>query len=439
VDESVKVDVSDALMVLQYSVGKRSVLPLADVMKYKDDPQEIKVSSLWANRYQTTDEDGVVLQQSIQRLEERGIHTTLSSLDATEVADTIVNEYRAGKASADVYEVTLDMCRDIARQGAAANIFESSTLAKGQWFNNNPTAACRFGDKTYGVSPYPIGTAVGVFYNKDLLKQYCDEYDLYELFVKDEWTMDKFTQLITQCTVDINEDGKTDIYGFASDHKMVDYVINAHTGGFTKLEEGKVVPIFHNEDGSTAVKWCRDAYKELKAWMYRADQDDALQNFKKQEAAMLVMSMDYLVSNVSSLDFDAGFVCMPRGADQTKMSSNVHYESKVYVVPEIQKHRLDEIGYWLNGIAMANQGLFENRHNVMLEIGLDENSWQSYLWLANAQPDYSSGLSSTVRTEISSLATTTVPSPSHSWPKRLEQAAKVAEKELDKYYKPFYK
>jgi hypothetical protein len=126
-------------------------------------------------------------------------------------------------------------------------------------------------------------------------------------------------------------------------------------------------------------------------------------------------------------------------ADQTKMSSNVHYESKVYVVPEIQKHRLDEIGYWLNGIAMANQGLFENRHNVMLEIGLDENSWQSYLWLANAQPDYSSGLSSTVRSEISSLATTTVPSPSHSWPKRLEQAAKVAEKELDKYYKPFYK
>jgi hypothetical protein len=51
VDESGKVDVSDALMILQYSVGKRSVLPLADVMKYKDDPQEIKVSSLWANRW----------------------------------------------------------------------------------------------------------------------------------------------------------------------------------------------------------------------------------------------------------------------------------------------------------------------------------------------------------------------------------------------------
>lgn len=56
-----------------------------------------------------------------------------------------------------------------------------------------------------------------IWYNKDLLDQFGIEKRPYDLWKEGNWTWDEFFKMAKQLTVDTNNDGKVDIYGFASE------------------------------------------------------------------------------------------------------------------------------------------------------------------------------------------------------------------------------
>jgi hypothetical protein len=436
VDESGKVDVSDALMVLQYSVGKRSVLPLADAWKYVNDPQIVNVASVWASEYASTHRDGKVYEQATKQLANRGIyHDYIYTLDAETAAQTIVNEQLAGKAK-DVYEVTLDMCRDIARMGGAADIFASPSINK-QLFRNQATASVTFGGKVYGVARGNIHNPRGVLYNKELIARYAPDYDIMQLYKEGQWTFDKFAEIAVLCTKDTDGNGRTDIYGFTSNNNVIDMVINANAGGLATMVDGKVLSTFNTDAAGFAVEWCKDLYRYKKAWGYRADNVDACEDFTNQKAAMLVSYLECYPEIVPNADFAMEFVPMPKGPNQTEYIDTI-FDTRVYLVPTTKANRLDVIGHWLNGMAKTGDGVLENQLKELEEYGFSEESRNNYQWLVeHAKPDYSSAYSIKVRSQVWETVTTQVKHP-HTPAKMMKAMYKQAQKELDEYYGPLY-
>ncbi|MBO2517256.1 MAG: hypothetical protein CW338_08310, partial [Clostridiales bacterium] len=69
----------------------------------------------------------------------------------------------------------------------------------------------------YTVSTAKDGVGTVILFNKRICAEYgiSDEY-LYELQENREWTWDKCLELAKRCTVDTNNDGKIDIWGFGA-------------------------------------------------------------------------------------------------------------------------------------------------------------------------------------------------------------------------------
>lgn len=69
----------------------------------------------------------------------------------------------------------------------------------------------------YSLAPNSINTRDAIFWNKTLFDD-LGLPDLYELYENGEWTWDKMMEIADQATMDLNNDGETDVYGFAAEN-----------------------------------------------------------------------------------------------------------------------------------------------------------------------------------------------------------------------------
>ena len=421
VDASGAIDAADALMVLQFIVGKITEFPLkASTSEVIPQAKTITLATSRIESYNSPDEaTAAIWQAHLKDIKNRhSINTAVIPLDEKTAADTIYKEIMANASSADVYEVTPFICRQLIRKkGAAANLFASKTLNRAA-FQNAATQSVTFKGKAYGVG-LPIDTDdrfMGIIYNKDLVKQYAPDYDLEELYRQNKWDFDTFRAVANACTVDTDGNGKKDIYGITGNTQVINMAIIANTGGWAvKVEETVQATLCDN----TALEWCINLFRKDKCWLYKADLDLSLEQFKRGKAAMFVSFLpipDQWKALPDTASF--GLLPMPMGSDQDQYIST-SLDNHVYIVPITKTHRLD----------------YNRQH--LAYAGFDQTACETYSNIVGyAHPEFSGGvLSGTIVSEAHAYVT----SPCKCSPKLLLQNIKTkAQRECDEYYAPIY-
>ncbi len=392
----------------------------------------VSLASVWSNDYSQSH-----WQSTLNTMKTaQGITTNFVSLDANSATDTIVKGVMAGKTGADVYEVSLNMCRNIARKKAAANIYDSNTLDKSK-FNCGATQSVTFNGKAYGVTfASKSVNPMGVIYNKDLIKKYAPDYDLQALYKAKKWTFDAFQTLAKKCTHDTDGNGKSDIYGFTSNTNIIAMAISANAGGTALMNgSGRVEPTMCNNAGVAALEWCKTMFKTDKSWLFKADINSSVEEFAGGKAAMFVSYLAFFKNIASKADFQMGFVLMPMGPAQSNYINSV-YDASLYVVPKTSENRLDDIGQWLNGIAGVSNSLLNSNLSTLAKNGLDANGQDIYKWLVNnMSAEFSTGaFTSNISSQVDSSVTSASKSPTKVMPAIKAQA----QKELDDFYGPLY-
>ena len=396
---------------------------------------DIVLSSIFGESLVTAGESGKAWHSTFKNMERTGIYTTVAPLDVNSATDIIVKEVMAGKASADVFNVSLVMCRNIARKKAAANIYESKTLER-SLYDTAVTDSLTFGGKAFGVAfPAMSVNPMGVIYNKELIKKYAPDYDIIKLYNSKKWNFDSFQKLAKLCTVDTDGNGKTDIYGFTSNTNIIGMALTANAGGTALMKNGRVEATMCSDAGIAALEWCKAMFKNDKSWKYQGDIGACYTSFANGEAAMFVSYLHFYKEIAKKADFKFGFVLMPMGPDQKQYNNGV-YDGACFVVPNTKKDRLADIGLWLNGVASVSGKLINAQLVEYARNGLDSTSQSIYKWLVhNMTPEFSSGpFSGDVASAVDSSVTVASKSPA-----KIMNSIKIqAQKECDDYYGPLY-
>ncbi len=418
------VNALDALEMLRHSVKKPSAI----------EPLEITLQTVWGDTYTANTSQGKAWQSQLATVAvSYGIKTRVEPIAAESAADEFVKAVMAGKVMTDVAEVSLAMSRNIAKKKAAANLMDSKTLKK-SLCKSGATQSVTFNGQVYGFSSWAKNTNVmGILYNKELIKTYAPNVDIQALYKTKQWNFEAFEALAKRCTVDTDEDGKTDLYGVIANTNLMGMAVSANAGGTALMKNNRVEATFLNDEGIYALEWCKALYKTDKSWRYRADVKACAEEFAQGKAAMFA-SYVYFAQPVSqTADFEMGFVPMPIGPSQTEYINNV-YDAYVYVVPRTNVKRLDQIGFWLNGIADTWPLLNAANRQELASWGIDEDGQEAFVnFQRSSQPEFSTGaFSQTVANLYESLAT-------NVWSEnKLAILRRVAQQELDEYYGVFY-
>ncbi len=396
----------------------------------------ITLSTIWFDQYNGNDASAKAWQSTFKNMEtKQGIKTEFARLDASSATDTIVKDVMAGKAAADLFDVSLQMCRNIARKKAAANIYDSKTLKK-SLFKCGATESVTFGGKAYGVTfASKSVNPMGVIYNKDLIKKYSPETDIAKLYNEKKWTFEAFQNLAKKCTVDTDGDNKTDIHGFTSNTNIIGMALTSNAGGTALMKNGKVEATMCNAEGIAALEWCKQMFKTDRSWNYKGDINACADIFANGQAAMFVSYLGFYNQIATKANFNIGFVLMPIGPAQTDYINSV-YDAALYVVPKTNEKRLDDIGNWLNGIANVSGKLLNEQIRKLAKNGMDSTCQQIYKSLVNnMSAEFSTGaFSGNISSQVDSSVTAASKSPA----KVMAAIKSSAQKECDDFYGPMY-
>ena len=418
-----RIDAKDALEMLKYAVGKPNAIQ----------PMEIKLQTIWPDSYTANTPYATAWKTQLATADiSYGIKTNIEGIDPYTAVDTFAKGVLAGKVETDLIEVTLYTARMIAKQKVAANLYQSKTLNK-SLFRNGGTGGMTFDDRCYGVSLLANSSVpAGILYNKDLLKRYAPDVDIQDLYAKKDWTFDALRALANRCTVDVDEDGKIDLYGITSNNNIMGMAASSNTGGSAVMKNGRIEDVLFTQEGVDAMLWCKDLYKTDKSWRYRADLRTAIQEFAEEKAVMFA-AYGYMSQRVAeTADFEMGFVPMAIGPSQTDYVNN-SFDAAVYMVPKTNERRLNEVGIWLNGIADVSDALMKVRMEQLVESGVDAQGCKNYeKILRSATPDYSTGVygSGSIGSYVENMPSFT--------PERLVVVHQSVQQELDDFYASFY-
>ncbi len=396
----------------------------------------ITLSTIWYDSYNGEDASAKAWKSTFASMESKqGIKTEFARLDSASATDTIVKDVMAGKVTADVFDVSLAMCRNIARKKAAANIFASKTLNK-SLYDCGATESVTFNGKAYGVTfASKSVNPMGVIYNKELIKKYAPDVNIEKLYNEKKWTFDAFQALAKKCTIDTDGNGKSDIYGFTSNTNIIGMALTSNAGGTALMKNGKVEATMCNDEGIAALEWCKTMFKDDRSWNYKADINASVDVFANGQAAMFVSYLAFYNTIASKANFTLGFVLMPIGPDQTDYINSV-YDAALYVVPKTNEKRLDDIGNWLNGIANVSGKLLNEQIKKLAKNGMDSTCQKIYKSLVNnMSAEFSTGaFTSNVSSQVDSSVTAASKSPS----KVMNAIKSLAQKECDDFYGPMY-
>ncbi len=131
-----------------------------------------------------------------------------------------------------------------------------------EMWNKNAMDPWKYQGKNYTVSVSDDAPGTVILFNKRICASMgiTDEY-LYELQENREWTWDKLLELARKCTLDTNNDGATDIWGFGaygSAPVIAESFVYANGGQCVTVDENlKYTYALNTPEAIEAIEWCR--------------------------------------------------------------------------------------------------------------------------------------------------------------------------------------
>ena len=397
---------------------------------------EVKLITIYPEAYLSSTATANVWQTSLKTIEDKKHYkTNIDKLDPLSAVDVITKEVMAGKSSADVYDISLSMCRSLAKSKAVCNWLDSKTLDFSK-VQNGGTQAITFGKKCYGVALNGTsGVVAGIMYNKDLVAKYAPGYDLQKLYKENKWDFDTFREVAKLCTRDTDGDGKTDTYGVTSNTNIIGIMLTSNAGGTALMKNGRVEATMCNDAGIAALEFCKTLFKTDRSWKYYADIKDSVTMFSSGRSAMLATYLHFYTMVAPAANFKFDFVHAPMGPDYGKYVDGV-YDAGVFVVPKTNEKKLDTLGTWINHLTTISGKLLNIDAKNLAMNGFSNDAIEIFKWCKNnMQADFSTGaFTSAVASQVDNSVTSASKSPA----KVMNAIKSQAQAELDDFYANLY-
>ena len=203
------------------------------------------------------------------------------------------------------------------------------------WKDDDPKGNTLWGGKKYGLfggSEVPMG---GLWYNKTLLRR-ANLEDPADLVKQNKWTWDKFLDMCKKLTIDTDNDGTIDQWGYY-DVYLFENAIITNGGKFVDVSDPDS-PTFNidNDRDKRAIKWALDlvrTYKVVPAvgTVYNMELYDLFSNYK---AAFFTYTPAFGKQCVSrGMDPDElGYTYFPKGPDATDYALHAPTLNLLYAV-----------------------------------------------------------------------------------------------------------
>lgn len=130
------------------------------------------------------------------------------------------------------------------------------------------------GEYVYGMLAGATEQREGIYFNHRHLRDAGIEPDyIYDLQANNEWTFDKFTELLAKVQKDIDNDGIIDVWGITGDRDSLIFAAIASNGGelFGKDENGKMTVVANSDNTIEALNWVSDVYAN---YFYKGEPDE---------------------------------------------------------------------------------------------------------------------------------------------------------------------
>ncbi|MCL2772907.1 MAG: hypothetical protein FWD71_06115 [Oscillospiraceae bacterium] len=264
--------------------------------------------------------------------------------------ETAANKVVAKSVKAGDYSFDLLMTHMIDGANDAANgnfydleQFPNVDLSKPYW-NQGATYGCSIGNKLLeGLSDLSFSSNENVycmFFNKQLLQNYGVE-NPYQLVKDNQWTFDKFNDIIKVGTADLNGDGimdKNDQYGYISSCAMNflwaggSHIMTKDTGDIPALDFNtqQTVNIFNKAYDITNNEYTF----AVEEWF----QDPAIQMFSNGQG-VFYSSQLCRVNDLRAVNFDFGIVPYPKyDSSQDRYYSYVDGHASMMAIPLCLPH-----------------------------------------------------------------------------------------------------
>ncbi|MBR2409217.1 MAG: extracellular solute-binding protein [Lachnospiraceae bacterium] len=247
-------------------------------------------------------------------------------------------------------------------------------------WNSTVTDLMTFKNGIYGMAinndmdaPIPTAELYGVVYNKRLFEAAGLDPELpYTLQANGEWTWSKFKELCEQLTMDINEDGVTDIYAMCNDPDyLISQLVVSAGGQFIDVKNGRFVNTLASDEVLSALTYVNELY-DAGYDNYGYDENynwiDPNVVFQAGAAAMQFASSS-ITYQLPGMEDSIGFVCCPKpdGASSYQIKAE---PSCVAVIPAFYDAKT------ASDIAFA----YNLWTNPAPESEENEDAWKSLYW-----------------------------------------------------------
>lgn len=402
-------------------------IPSSTPSKEQPKPINIVFHSIYKEQYTGNTGLGKLWKDHFGKMAEQGILTSYANADPDTVVDTITKDVMAGRASADVFEVSLGLSHQLAVKKVLANVLDSKTLNQ-KAFDNGGTHSNTINGKTYGVALSANANVMMILYNKELVKKYAPDVDISALIAQNKWNYDTFRDLAKKCTVDIDGNGKIDVYAIASNSELIHGSVLANAGGYGVEQQGKITSTLAKYGkGYNALEFVKSLFKTDRTWKYFGTVENCVKYFSQEQEVMLAVSSRTVLEIAKELPFACGIAPLPT-EDQTT-AYNAVTNAQVFVIPKTKGNRIGDIGTWLNQVAKAENALF-----IKQTYGMQNEAAITYQrHLKNTTANYSEGaLSSQIFSMLESGVL------AHFHDKTYQVIESQTQNELDEFYAPLY-
>ena len=244
---------------------------------------------------------------------------------------------------------------------------EEFDFSDARW-NRTALAAMTVGDSIYGTALASEAEArCGIYFNKDKIAEilgasYVDKP--YDWQAQGQWNWAKFKEFASALTVDTDNDGKTDIYGFSGQQcEFFEMAVVSNGHEFVvRNSQGEFVSNVTSDDVISDCNWAYSFYTEgITRRQTTEEWNSGMWNyftamFERQQS-VLYLGYDYDANTFNAVnditgepycDFEFGFVCFPKGPDVDNYITLDR--GPIYVIPNYgaNQSKLHDIAYALN-------------------------------------------------------------------------------------------
>lgn len=179
------------------------------------------------------------------------LNVTLTQYSPGYIADVVTEAKKSITSGDDVYQMVLLHCTfGVAEMMTGGYLYNYDDLPyvdyTADWWNRPMMDALRLGKNTYyGVSDYMIPCPYAVFFNKDMIIENNFD-DPYQLVYEGKWTLDRFVEMATAASRDLDGDGKhtkADVFGVTANEgsKYICLMTGADQFVTGRDENGRVI------------------------------------------------------------------------------------------------------------------------------------------------------------------------------------------------------